>query len=338
MGAARSGSTILGVTLGNCDGFFYAGELRGWLEKSGTPRLAGEERIEFWGLVSKEVKTPPELAGSAPQHLERSLSLLRPRSWAHRRRLRSRYRETMGALFGAVARTAGVTHVIDSSSYPLRARELKKVEGLDVYVVYVVRDPHSVIASFTGPEWRFSDSTLVTNLYLSMTTLLSTLVFLAHPRARRLFVRHEAFIADPHGVLRRVLDCAESSAPLPDLSALRTGIAFGGNRLLRTGEAIALHGAPEQTARRSLLTTLLQLPSALVLRLLRPAAGERPGALRRREADVLVAAHQPQPPVVGDGGAVREDALGGVVPLTHELERCGAARLDDDGGTRAREQ
>lgn len=279
MGAARSGSTILGVTLGNCEGFFYAGELRGWLEKSGEPRLDGEQRARFWALVEDEVKTPPELAGSAAHDIERSVSLLRPRSWWRRRRLRPRYRATARELFGAVARVAGARYVIDTSSYPLRARELKKADGLEVYLLYVVRDPHSVIASFTGREWKFRESTLLTNLYLSITTLLSTLVFLAHPRERRLLVRHEDFIADPRRVLRGVLDCVESSAALPDLGSLKTGVAFGGNRLLRSGETIALRGAPEQSLPRSPLTTLLQLPWRPVLRLLRPAVrGARPTA------------------------------------------------------------
>jgi hypothetical protein len=290
MGAARSGSTILGVTLGNCDGFFYAGELRGWLEKSGTPRLDGEQRIRFWALVNDEVKAPRELAGSAPHDIERSISLLRPRSWWRRRRLRSRYRDTARELFGAIARVANARYVIDTSSYPLRARELKKVDGLDVYLLYVVRDPHSVIASFTGREWKFRESTLLTNLYLSITTLLSTLVFLAHPRERRLLVRHEDFIADPARVLRQVLDRVESPATLPDLGSLKTGVAFGGNRLLRSGETIALRGAPERSPRRSPVTALLQLPWAPVLRLLRPAVrgphadAQASPELRAREA------------------------------------------------------
>src|SRR4051812_49876611 len=51
MGAGRSGSTILGVTLGNCEGVFYAGELDKWLLRAGVSPLAGEERVRFWGAV-----------------------------------------------------------------------------------------------------------------------------------------------------------------------------------------------------------------------------------------------------------------------------------------------
>ncbi|HEX4467726.1 MAG TPA: hypothetical protein VH025_11110, partial [Solirubrobacteraceae bacterium] len=41
MGAGRSGSTILGVMLGNCEGIFYAGELDKWLPREGRPKREG---------------------------------------------------------------------------------------------------------------------------------------------------------------------------------------------------------------------------------------------------------------------------------------------------------
>ena len=51
MGSGRSGSTVLGVTLGNCESVFYAGELDAWLERSGAPILGGLERTRFWKAV-----------------------------------------------------------------------------------------------------------------------------------------------------------------------------------------------------------------------------------------------------------------------------------------------
>lgn len=272
MGAARSGSTILGVTLGNCANVFYAGELRGWLETDGMPGVGGEKRLDFWSAVREEVAPPDELRGSEAQHVERTLSLLHIRGWVRRRQLLERYREVADELFGSIARLAGVTHVVDSSSYPLRAWELKKVGGIEVYLVYLVRDPHSVIASFTGPEWRFSGSPFRTNVYLWLTTLLSTIVFLGHRRDRRVFVRHEDFIANPEAVLRRILDCAELDVPLPSLSELDSGIHYGGNHMLRSGEVTALRPAPDRPSRRLLMTTIVQLPWGPILSRLRPAA------------------------------------------------------------------
>ena len=280
MGTARSGSTILGVTLGNCKDVFYAGELGGWLTKSGVPRLGGEERTRFWRIVREEVDGADLFGKEAQLSIERSLSLFRVHKWPVRRRLRRRYRRVTEQLYTAIARTAQATHIVDTSSYPLRARELQRLEDIDLYLVFIVRNPQSVIASFTRSDWRFSNSTVITNLYLWLTNALSVFVFLRHPREKRLFLRHEDFIADPEGVLRAVLECGESVATVPDLTSLRIGIPFQGNRLLWSGETISLRNAADAPLQRSRITTVLQLPWAAVFSRLKPAAAASPRDLR----------------------------------------------------------
>lgn len=274
MGAGRSGSTVLGVALGNCAGVFFAGELDKWLARSGVPQLNDLPRERFWAEVLERVPDAQALFGFEAQRcLERSSALLRVRDWPARRRLRGPYRRISQDLYRAIAQTTGASQIVDSSHYPLRARELQALDGVDLHIVFLVRDPQGVVASFDRRdvvERRFG--MLTTNAYLWLTYLLSLAVFLRQPRARRLFVRREDFIADPAGVLRRVLELGGSTAATPDLGALRTGVPFQGNRLLRD-EVIALRSSAERPARHSLSTTLLQLPWAVVFSLLRPAAG-----------------------------------------------------------------
>jgi hypothetical protein len=273
MGTARSGSTILGIALGNCERVFYAGELGGWLGKSGISRLDGAERERFWGSVREQVDCPDDLFGQdALLSIERSLSLIRVNKWRTRCRIVRSYRRVTEELYRAIVQTAGATHVVDTSSHPLRARELKRLDGIDLYLVYLARNPHGVVASFTQPGWRFSKSPALTNAYLWLTSLLSVLVFLKHRRDRRIFVRHEEFVADPEHVLREILRHVDASCDLPDLTSLEPCIPFQGNRLLRSRESITLRGS-ESPPPRSRLTTLLQLPWELVLSRLRPASG-----------------------------------------------------------------
>ncbi len=274
MGTARSGSTILGVTLGNCERVFYAGELGGWLVKSGVSWLEGAERERFWSAVRDEVDGAEELFGSeAHECLEVSLALFRIRGWPARRRLRKRYRQISEQLYLAIARESGATHIVDTSSHPLRARELRGLGGVDLYLIYLVRDPESVVASFTRSDVaRFSKSTFITNAYVWFTNLLSSLIFLSHPRDRRLFVRYEDFVANPESVVRQILIHIGGAGGPPDFAALRTGIPFQGNRLLREGEAIAFKRDTGPPPRWSRLTTLFQLPWTVVLSRLRPAA------------------------------------------------------------------
>jgi hypothetical protein len=179
----------------------------------------------------------------------------------------------------AIARTAGAGHVVDSSHFPLRARELRKVSGIELYLIFLVRDPQSVVDSNTREfsphevaerRWR----TLSMNANLWLTQLLSVLVFARHPRDRRIFLRYEDLVADPEGVLRQILDAVGSSAAIPDLAALRIGMPLQGNRLLRS-DVIALRRSPVQTPAWSPLTTLLQRPWLPILARLRPVATAR---------------------------------------------------------------
>lgn len=280
MGAGRSGSTILGIALGNCDGVVYAGEMDKWLRRAGDPPLGGEERERFWREVREEVDVSPELTGKVARCLEASSAPFRRRFWGEQRRLRGPYRRFAGELYRAIAQVAGAAGVVDTSHFPRRARELQHVEGIDLYLLFLVRDPQSIVASWDRDdvvEPRFTP--LQTNAYMWLTYLISLLVFLRHPRERRLLVRHEDFLADPAAVVRDILDLIGSSAPLPDFGELRTGVAFQGNRVARE-QVVSLNGSAPKPSRFSLLTAVLQLPWKLVFSLLGPVAG----ASARRQA------------------------------------------------------
>jgi hypothetical protein len=279
IGAGHSGSTILGLTLGNCEGVFFAGEVARWLRYDGRPLLEGEDRAELWRRVRELVDVPPDLLRLGARPLEQSTALLRVRTWPAQRRRRARYRRVTQDLYRAIAHVTGASQIVDTSHFPRRARQLQKLDGVDVHLLFLVRNPQSVVASY-GREnvphkqtWKMPTA----NAYLWLTYLLSVGVFLRQPRARRLFVRHEAFVADPQAVIGEILASIGSTAAVPDLAALETGLAFQGNRLLRQ-DVVALKAHPEEPPRGSRLTSLVHLPWKAVFALLGPtttAAGRR---------------------------------------------------------------
>jgi hypothetical protein len=274
LGAHRSGSTVLGVTLGNCENVFFAGELHSWLTWRGVPRLGGEEGAQLWQRVREDVDGAEELFGHQTElYIDRSSALRRLHKWPTiRRRLLKRYARLTEDLYLAIARATGASHIVDTSHYPLRALQLKKLEGIDLYLLFLVRDPQGVVASLDPRDTTSgSKPPLTTNLHLWATYLLSSFAFLRHPRDRRMFVRHEDFLADPEGVLRQILDRTGSSAAIPDLASLKTGYPLHGNRFLREKDVIALKGPSAPRRPSSRMTTLLQLPWAPLLARLRPA-------------------------------------------------------------------
>jgi hypothetical protein len=285
LGAHRSGSTILGVALGNCEGVFFAGELHSWLTWKGVPRVGGEEGERLWSAVREQVPNAADLFGHETElYVDRSSALRRLHRWPTvRRRLIKPYRRLNEDLFRAIAHTTGASHIVDTSHYPLRALELKKLEGIDLYLLFLVRDPHGVVASLDPRDTSSgSKPPLTTNLHLWATHLLSLFAFLLHPRARRMFLRHEDFLADPSGVLRQILDRTGSAADTPDLTSLSIGYPLHGNRFLRHTKTTALQAASSKPARTSRTTTLLQMPWIPVLARLRPAI--RPQARGEQDA------------------------------------------------------
>ena len=283
LGAGRSGSTILGVALGNCEGVFYAGELDKWLPRDGRSPVPGEQRERFWNEVRGQVD-PGGLRGADARSLERSSERLDPRRMRGRGALRRRYLAVAARLFEVVATTASSERIVDSSHYPMRARELQRLDGIELYLLFLVRDPESVVASLGRedvPERRFG--VLTANAYLWLTHLLSSWVFLRHPRERRVFVRHEDFLADPAACVRRILLATGSSAGLQELT-LASGIPFQGNRLIRSS-TVALERTPPPGPPRSLLTRILQLPWRIAFGRLESAPAEVPVPLPAAPAE-----------------------------------------------------
>jgi hypothetical protein len=275
MGAGRSGSTILGVALGNCENVFFAGELEAWLRRSGVPNFSGAERTQFWDSVRQNVHGDDLFGDKVWRNLEYSLTLFRLGNWRERRRLRPRYSQASERLYRAIASSACATHIVDTSHYPLRAHELRRLSGIDLYLIYLVRDPLSVVASFKRRDiTNVSKSLLATNAYLCLTHLLSIFVFLRHRTDRRLLLPYEDFIANPRAAMRNILHWVGVAAPPPDLASLKTGIPFQGNRLLNS-EVIALDGGVASrfpNSCGSYITRLLQLPWTVVLARLGPKA------------------------------------------------------------------
>jgi hypothetical protein len=277
MGSGRSGSTILGVTLGNCEGIFYAGELDTWVPRSGEPILGGAERTRFWRDVRQEVNGAGEICGTdVRRYMERSSVALRFDRWPARRRLRRRYRRVTEDLYRAIAGVADASYVVDTSHFPLRARELQRLGGIDLYLVFLFRDPHGVVDSFARlikrrdvGERRVRE--LNTNANLWVTHLLSVYVFLRHRHDRRMVVRHEDFLANPEAVLREMLHRVDSPARIPDLGSLKTGFPLKGNRLIRS-DVIAVRSKPPARPRRSPMTALMQLPWTFAVSRLTPVA------------------------------------------------------------------
>ena len=272
MGAGRSGSTILGVMLGNCDDVFYAGELDAWLSRSGAPNFSNPERDEFWTRVADRMPPDHGLFGDAAhRQIEQSTAALRYPRNLRLRDLEDAYGQVSAELYKSIASVSGARVIVDTSHFPLRARQLQGLRSIDLYLLYLVRRPEGVIAAFRRRGIsQPSKGVVAANAYLSLTYLLSILVFIRHPRRRRLLVRYEDFVGDPGAVTRQILAIAglQTTAIPSRHTTLSTGMAFQGNRLLGR-DRVVLQTTLDDYSVSQRLRALPQLPWRLITWILR---------------------------------------------------------------------
>jgi Sulfotransferase family len=230
-GWGRSGSTILDNVLGQVDGFFSAGELmylwrRGLLEGRlcgcGTPVRDCEVWTRVLARAYPRGVDPHDLLrlesrSARTRHLPLHLARRRPGGVA--------YRDSLGALYDAIGSETGCRTIVDSSKSPSYGRVLATVDGLDVRVVHLVRDPRAVAYSWVRRKLQRDDPQRVrsmrshgpaaSSLYWNLLNE-STRLLWQNEAGRHLLVRYEDFVARPQPTVDAIVRFAgESPQALP---------------------------------------------------------------------------------------------------------------------------
>jgi Sulfotransferase family len=170
VGPGRSGTTVLGSVLGEVDGFASMGELR-WLWERGVkdqrPCGCGRkpEDCPVWSPVIEATRavsvdgrplTFAQLIDSQHElaRFRYRLRVLRaadstsPQDKDHDWPAMTTVRTAMGEACRVFADVTGSRVVIDTSKRPHDAAVLAGTEGVDHYVVHMVRDPRGVVHSW----------------------------------------------------------------------------------------------------------------------------------------------------------------------------------------------
>ncbi|MBA2455630.1 MAG: sulfotransferase [Nocardioidaceae bacterium] len=162
VGAGRSGTTVLASILGEVEGFASAGELR-WLWERGVlqqrPCGCGKppERCPVWSSViarvmaSSERWTVPEIVAAQHDvaHLRSLPRLLRASSDTQTQWPALDLVLTVtGRTVEAFAEGTNARVIVDTSKRPQDAAVSAMLEGVDHYVLHVVRDPRAVVHSW----------------------------------------------------------------------------------------------------------------------------------------------------------------------------------------------
>jgi hypothetical protein len=257
-GLGRSGSTLLDRMLGQLGGVWSVGELVHVFERGlEENNLCGcGERFRdcpFWRRVGEEafggwdrLDVAEVLALKRAVDRNRYVPLMcLPALWPpYRRRLR-RYLDLLDRLYHAVRQVAGRTLIVDASKHASHAFLLRRLRGLDLRVVHLVRDSRGVAFSWAkllrrlevadgGALMATETPARMGARYLAYNSLFHLLRRLGVPT---LLLRYEALVRQPTAGLARVLDHAGRPAAGGELG-------FVGDGWVELGTSHALAGNP----------------------------------------------------------------------------------------------
>ncbi len=252
-GLGRSGSTLLDLMLGQLPGFCAVGELSYlWIRSDDDLCGCGERFVDcpFWVAVGEEAfggwdqvdrEKVAALRAFADRH--RNIpQMIGPARAGFRRAARS-YGAVTQRLYEGVRRVSGAEVIVDSTKNASTAFLLRKIEGVDLRVVHLVRDSRGVAYSWTkriekpgvaggGAYMDRYDPTRMAARWLAYNGLFHLLPSLRCPSIR---MRYEDLIREPSGQIERIvrLSGSPSKPPFPFLHGhqvdLRSSHTIAGN-------------------------------------------------------------------------------------------------------------
>ena len=242
-GFGRSGSTLVERILGQLPGFCSSGEVvflwqRGLIDGQlcgcGTP----VPECDFWNRVGKtafggwdQIDAHEMLALQKRVDRNRYIpSMVAPRLRPAAAADMERYTEVLSKLYRAIGEVAGARVVIDASKHASTAFLLRRVPGIDLRVVHLVRDSRGVAYSWTKevkkpevtgddafmPQYSPSSSGRQWVAYNLMFDALGAI-------DKTMVLRYEALMAQPREGLERILAHAGEPATPDSFSFLGDG-------------------------------------------------------------------------------------------------------------------
>jgi hypothetical protein len=220
-GFGRSGSTILGNVLGQLDGFAHVGEVRQiWRALQNPLAMCGcgvrLNECLFWRNVVHDAfgETPIDADAIREKvHSSTNMRHLPGLLWRRDRMRRGALAESLVAsekLYEAMWRVSGERTLIDSSKLPSYGIAIKRMHGVKVYMLHLVRDPRATAYSW----WRQKYQPDGRAAFVPKKSAQSSLIWMTWNTAIEavksqtdgyLRIRYEDFVSDPSTEIRRIL-------------------------------------------------------------------------------------------------------------------------------------
>ncbi len=251
LGAARSGSTLLDIVLGNGVDTFSCGEMFQYPKRRGIPHGGTEnpERDTFWRHVRKRVREQSgmdfDTLKSVTDQIEYHASFFNHLLSYYSTSTVEKYGHYINLIFDTMFELSGKNILIDSSKRPARALALSKFLHYDVYIIYLIRNPVQVIRSFAKKDVEQASKNWVSaNLYYFFANAFSCIVEKKSPKEKFQKIYYENFLRFPVEQLSLVenqfsIDLSVAKERIQLKQPLEVGYLFDGNRI-RMQESLIL--------------------------------------------------------------------------------------------------
>lgn len=218
MGAGRSGTTLLATVLGESSQIVTLGELNQFLdyliENKRCSCAQHLSECEFWRPVVTELLTRYTIE----ELME--INEYQERTEAHSNIVPSffikkeRYIKFQKELFDIIYEANPGTYFLDSSKYISRCLQLRRTKGMELKVIYTVRDVRGVINSF-GKKVQTSKSPASTILYYSLINFFGQLFYWRTSKKDVMKLRYEDFVSQPTQSIQNIASFVQ--IPLDDI-------------------------------------------------------------------------------------------------------------------------
>lgn len=250
MGTARSGSTILEILLAQTKDAFGAGELSylvqdGLIAHKDCSCGTSFQKCPVWGRI-QEVLGIPKTLYEDWEKLQRSVDwhpgFFRQCFGLLGSKERERYTKYNLALLQAIREVTEAAIIVDSSKYAGRALALGRMEGIDLWVLCLTRDPEGLMASFQKPneDEQLPKRPLAVLFYYMVTLFSLRMASFLLDKQQIYLLRYEDLVADPRIVLKSIgrwakIDLSKAEFHLKEQSAFSVGHLITANRLRKQG-------------------------------------------------------------------------------------------------------
>jgi hypothetical protein len=255
-GEGRSGSTILGLILGQVEGFFSVGELyyiwdRGLIENRLCSCGVNFSECPVWGRIlshafgGSDRIDAVELLDLRRRDLRNRHIMFAPTRKSVQARVEQmgEYKGTLEKLYHAVRSVSRGRVIVDSSKEPAYGQVLQDIPSIDLYVLHLVRDSRAVAYSWAFrrkpkmADWNLNDlmvphGSIETSLFW-LGGNLAIERFLRRNPERYMRLRYEDFVEKPLDSVESILRFLGEEAESPFVNerevSLTVSHTFSGN-------------------------------------------------------------------------------------------------------------